>query len=145
MTDVREIAHGQTELAAEALLELRPCWRDTETLVDVVDRALRSAGYRLAGVFIDQRPAAVAVAGFRECHALAWGHCLYVDDLSTLPRWRGAGHGDRLMTWLADEAARLGCEGAHLDSGVGADRAPAHRLYMRHHLRISAHHFQRDL
>ena len=46
---------------------------------------------------------------------------------------------------VAAEARRSGCEGLHLDSGVGADRAPAHRLYVRHELRISAHHFERDL
>ncbi len=46
------------------------------------------------------------------------------------------------MDWLAEEAARLDCEGLQLDSGVAADRAPAHRLYMRHQLRISAHHFE---
>jgi hypothetical protein len=49
------------------------------------------------------------------------------------------------MDWLDQEAARLGCEGLHLDSGVAADRAPAHRLYMRHKLRISAHHFERGI
>ncbi len=88
---------------------------------------------------------AVAVAGFRAVTALAWGRSLYVDDLSTLPTERGAGHADRLMTWLREEGQRLGCAQLHLDSGVGAERAAAHRLYMRHHLRISAHHFHRDL
>ena len=76
---------------------------------------------------------------------LAWGHYLYVDDLSTVPAARGRGHADLLMAWVVDQARRLGCEAVHLDSGVGADRAAAHRLYMRHHLRISSHHFQLEL
>ena len=143
--DVREILDGSTELAAEAMLVLRPRWGTPAELIDVIDTHLRPVGYRLVGVFLDDEVQAVAVAGFREVSALAWGNCLYVDDLSTLPAKRDAGHADRLMTWLDEEARRLGCEGVHLDSGVGADRAAAHRLYMRHKLRISAHHFQRDL
>jgi hypothetical protein len=55
------------------------------------------------------------------------------------------GYGEKLMDWLAEEARRLGCEGLHLDSGVAADRASAHRLYMRNGLRISAHHFEREI
>jgi hypothetical protein len=45
------------------------------------------------------------------------------------------------MCWVTDEARRLGCEVVHLVSGVNLDRAPAHRLYMRHRMAITAHHF----
>lgn len=127
------------------MLELRPSWETAATIVDFIDDSLRPAGYRLVGVFGGQESDALAVAGFREVRALAWGHCLYVDDVSTVPGSRRAGHGERLMNWLIEEARRLGCEGLHLDSGVAADRAPAHRLYMRHGLRISAHHFERSI
>lgn len=44
---------------------------------------------------------------------------------------------------LVEEATRLGCGQLHLDSGVGIDRADAHRLYMNAGLVISAHHFAR--
>jgi GNAT superfamily N-acetyltransferase len=145
MIELREIHAGQTARAADALLVLRSRWRTTEALVEVVDSRLRPQGYRLVGAFRPGGDTAVSVAGFREVHALAWGHHLYVDDLSTLPSERGTGLADRLMAWLVEEAVRLGCAGLHLDSGVGADRAAAHRLYMRHKLRISAHHFERDL
>jgi GNAT superfamily N-acetyltransferase len=145
MINIREILKGDTELAADAMLALRPRWRTPAELTEVIDTRLRPVGYRLVGVFGDHTERAVAVAGFREMIALAWGHYLYVDDVSTLPAERGNGHADRLMTWLDEEGRRLGCECLHLDSGVGADRAPAHRLYMRHKLRISSHHFQRDL
>lgn len=138
---------GQTGLAAAAMLALRPRWNDHEGLVNAIDTQLRPAGYRLIGVFTDdgENGEAVAVAGFREVHALAWGHYLYIDDVSTLPQARGHGYADQLLSWLQVEARRLGCQGLHLDSGVGPDRAPAHRRYMRHKLRISAHHFERDL
>lgn len=144
--EVEEVPAGQTQRAAEALLALRPRWHTADALINVIDTQLRPSGYRLAGAFLSGKPhQAVAVAGFRRLTALAWGDYLYLDDLSTLPAERGAGHADGLMTWLAAEAVRLGCETLHLDSGVGPDRAPAHRLYMRHRLRISAYHFQRDL
>jgi GNAT superfamily N-acetyltransferase len=143
--EVREIPEDETARAALAMLELRPRWHTAAAVVDFIDNSLRSAGYRLVGVFDGDQPDASAAAGFREVHALAWGHYLYVDDVSTLAAARGRGCGERLMGWLAEEAARLGCEGLHLDSGVAADRAPAHRLYMRHKLRISAHHFEREI
>jgi GNAT superfamily N-acetyltransferase len=145
MFEVQEIPEGSTERVADAMLALRPRWGTAGELVDVIDTRLRPVGYRLSGIFRDDEASALAVAGFREVTALAWGHYLYVDDLSTLPAERGAGHADRLMTWLCGEGRRLSCESLHLDSGVDLDRAPAHRLYMRHKLRISCHHFQRDL
>ena len=126
-------------------MALRPRWGDEKALAEVIDTQLRPDGYRVIGVFPGPGEEAVAAAGFREVHALAWGHYLHVDDISTLPEARGNGYADQLLTWLETEARRLGCEGLHLDSDVGADRAPAHRLYVRHKLRISAHHFERDL
>jgi GNAT superfamily N-acetyltransferase len=145
LIEVREIQIGNTARAAAAMLELRPRWETTAAIVDFIDVSLRPAGYRLVGVFDERASDALAVAGFREVWALAWGHYLYVDDVSTVPGARRAGHGVRLMDWLTEEAQRLGCEALHLDSGVAADRAPAHRLYMRHGLRISAHHFERPI
>jgi GNAT superfamily N-acetyltransferase len=143
--EVREIPEGETERAALAMLELRPRWGTAAAVVAFIDSSLRPAGYRLVGAFDGERSNAVGAAGFRELRSLAWGHYLYVDDVSTLPPARGQGCGEQLMGWLDKEAARLGCEGLHLDSGVAADRAPAHRLYMRHKLRISAHHFEREI
>jgi GNAT superfamily N-acetyltransferase len=124
------------------MLVLRPQWENTTRLVEVIDTQLRPAGYRMVGVFTDAEPSAVAVAGFRIVTSLAWDRYLYIDDVSTLPTHRGHGHADRLLTWLEEEGYRLECAAVHLDSGVGPDRAPAHRLYMRHQMRISAHHFE---
>lgn len=63
----------------------------------------------------------------------------YSGDLSTLPDSRG--HGDTLMHWIRNEAVDLECEAVQLNSGVSLERAPAHRLYIRQHLAITAHHF----
>jgi GNAT superfamily N-acetyltransferase len=66
---------------------------------------------------------------------------MYIDDVSTLEIARGNGFADELMRWVIADAKRRQCGGVHLDSGVGSQRAAAHRLYMRNRLRISALHF----
>jgi GNAT superfamily N-acetyltransferase len=114
-------------------------------LVERVDGALRPTGYRLLGAFSPDRESAVAVAGFRVGDNLAWGHYLYVDDLSTAPEARHRGHAGALLEWLIEEGRRLGCGQLHLDSGVGPERFDAHRLYHNHGLSIYSHHFARGL
>jgi len=140
---IREITPPDTALAFPALQALRPAYNDEAAFVQRVDGIQRPEGYRLVGVFAEPAEHALAVAGFRVSHNLAWGHYLYVDDLSTLPVARRAGHGARLLDWLADEAARLGCDELHLDSGVGLHRADAHRLYLNARLAITSFHFAR--
>jgi GNAT superfamily N-acetyltransferase len=122
---------------------LRADLADEESFVRQIDDMQRVEGYRLVGAFEDGESEAVAAAGFRTLHSLAWGHYLYVDDLSTLPEARRRGHGRALLDWLLEEGRRLGCEQLHLDSGVGLDRADAHRLYLNAGMVITAHHFAR--
>ena len=145
MSGIREIVPPDTGLAFAAMHALRPHLADEQAFVRRVDEVQRPEGYRLVGAFEDGWPQAAAVAGFRVSHSIAWGRFLYVDDLSTLPDARGRGHGGRLLEWLTDEALRLRCEQLHLDSGVGPERADAHRLYLNSGLLISAHHFARGL
>ena len=142
---LHELPRGQTRLPFRAMQALRPALVDEAEFVKRVDEAQRPEGYRLVAVFEEGHEQAVAVAGFRTGHNLAWGYHLYVDDLSTLPDARGRGHAGRLMRWLLEEATRLGCQHLHLDSGVGSARSDAHRLYMNHGLSISSHHFARRL
>jgi GNAT superfamily N-acetyltransferase len=141
---VREIHASETALAYRAMAALRTALSGEEEFVRRVDDVQRPEGYRLAGAFEDGTEHALAVAGFRVVHNLAWGSAaLYVDDLSTLPEGRRRGHGRALLDWTLDEARRLGCEQFHLDSAVGPARADAHRLYMNAGLQITAFHFQR--
>jgi GNAT superfamily N-acetyltransferase len=142
--DVRELAQAETRLAAAALLELRPSLGSAEALVARAD-AQRDAGYRLVASFEPGDDDAAGVAGFRVSENLAWGLHLYVDDLVTRADRRGRGHGRALLQWLAAEAQRCGCAELHLDSGVGPERQAAHRIYFAQGLRISAHHFSRDI
>jgi GNAT superfamily N-acetyltransferase len=119
----------------------------SKSFVRQVDEVQRAEGYRLIAAFEPGASAssavASAVAGFRTAHGLAWGHYLYVDDLSTKSTERRSGHARKLLEWLIEEGKRLGCDQLHLDSGVGIDRAAAHRLYLNAGLVISAHHFAR--
>jgi GNAT superfamily N-acetyltransferase len=123
---------------------LRTHYTDEQEFVRRVDEVQRPQGYRLLGVFEDDGRC-TAVAGFRVIRNLAWGDCLYIDDLSTLPDARGRGHGRALIEWCVEEAERLGCGELHLDSGVGPEREDAHRLYFNTGLRITSYHFVRRL
>ncbi len=143
---IRELMADETALAYPAMTELRPgtsYLATREAFVAWVAGWQRPEGYRLVASFDDGLDEAAAVAGFRRLHALAWGAYLYVDDLITLPAFRGQGHADALCAWLADEARRLGCAQIHLDSGV--QRHAAHRFYLNHGFDITAHHFARSL
>lgn len=138
------IPAANTASAVDALRQLWPRY-SAEEMVAVIDGQLRPNGYRLAGIWGDDAPAAAAVIGYRLQHSLWLGQALYVVDIATLPAWRGRGFGERLLAWAEEEALRLGCAAMHLDSGVGSDRAAAHRLYMRRHYRIACHHFVKSL
>jgi GNAT superfamily N-acetyltransferase len=138
--ELREILPPDTGLAFPAMAALRPHFAEERAFVARVDQVQRAEGYRLVGVFEDA-PHALAVAGFRVGHMLAWGRFLYVDDLSTLPEARRRGYGMQLLEWLRAEAERLDCDQLHLDSGVGPDRIDAHRLYFNAGLAITSFHF----
>lgn len=136
-----ELLPPHTGRAFPAMRELRTGLSNERAFVTQVDQVQRPAGYRLIGCVTDDDGPAVAVAGFRLGDNLAWGRHLYIDDLSTSPAARGQGHAGQLLEWLMREAGRLGCAQIHLDSGVGANRQAAHRLYLNAGYRISSHHF----
>jgi GNAT superfamily N-acetyltransferase len=140
---IRELLPPDTGLAFEAMKALRTDLADRQSFARRIDDVQRPAGYRLVAAFDADETDAAAVAGFRVADNLAWGHHLYVDDLSTRPAGRRRGHGRALLDWLLEEVARSGCEQLHLDSGVGLERSDAHRLYLNAGLVISAHHFAR--
>jgi GNAT superfamily N-acetyltransferase len=140
---IREVMPSEAGSVFSAMQALRGNLEDRDSFARTVDETLRKEGYRLVGAFERGEPDAVAVAGFRAGHSIAWGHYLYVDDLSTLPRARRHGHGRALLEWLLAEGERLGCDQLHLDSGVGLDRADAHRLYLNAGMVIASHHFAR--
>jgi GNAT superfamily N-acetyltransferase len=145
VASVRELAAGESGLAAAALLELRPQFGSAEAIVERVDALRADFGYRLAVSFEADDADAAAVAGFRVGESLAWGRFLYVDDLVTRAELQGRGHADAVMAWVIEEARRCGCGQLHLDSGVGPERADAHRFYFRHGMLIASYHFARGV
>jgi GNAT superfamily N-acetyltransferase len=142
---IRELSPAETHLAYVAMKALRPQIGETQDFVERVNNLQRPEGYRLVAAFVEGEEQAAAVAGFRVAHVLAWGHTLYCDDLSSRSELRRQGHAGALLDWMLAEARRLGCGSFHLDSGVGTDRQDAHRLYLNHRMRISAHHFSLEL
>jgi GNAT superfamily N-acetyltransferase len=139
MPRVKELSPAETEAAYLALRELRPLLPSATRFIHQVNEVQRPEGYRLVGSFDDGVDHAVAAAGFRTGHNLVSGLYLYVDDLVTLPDFRGRGHADALMQWLFEEATRLECDRLELDSAT--HRHDAHRFYLKHNLVISAFHF----
>ena len=142
MNDPVELGPDETQLAFAAIRVLRPHIESVEEFVARVNGAQRPEGYRLVASFAGDENA-VAAAGFRRLHTLAWGDVIYVDDLVTLESHRGEGHAHRLLEWIHAEARRLGCDQIHLDSAP--HRHPAHRLYLTKRFHISSFHFSRDV
>jgi len=140
---VRELQAGETHLACSALAELRPHAGSADDIIRRIDERQRPEGFRLAGAFVSGTRDALAVAGFRVAHNLAWGRFLYVDDLVTLPDARSTGLGRALMEWLVAEARSQRCDALHLDSGTQRHRA--HRFYLREGMHISSFHFAMEL
>jgi GNAT superfamily N-acetyltransferase len=141
---IEELAAGETGRAFAAMQALRPNLAGEDEFVRRVNESQRREGYRLVATVEDDGTVS-AVAGFRLQDMLAFGRVLYIDDLSTLPSARRRGLARALLDWCAEEAGRLECDELHLDSGVGPHRQDAHRLYLNAGMRISSHHFSREL
>ncbi|MGE5452299.1 MAG: GNAT family N-acetyltransferase [Acidobacteriota bacterium] len=122
-----------------AMSALRPHLAPEGFLAQV--RRQEQQGYRLLAQVMptESGDRVVSIAGFRLCEFLAWGPILYVDDLSTLPAFRGQGHASRLLDWLIEHARANRCQALHLDSGYA--RHDAHRLYLNKGLQMTSHHF----
>ncbi len=122
-----------------ALAELRPHLKREDFLERV--RRQQNQGYHL--LYLADNNMVKAAAGFRLSETLAWGKILYIDDLITLANERRQGHSGQLLDWLIAYAQMNHCDELHLDSGH--HRHDAHRLYLNKRLRITTHHFSRQL
>jgi GNAT superfamily N-acetyltransferase len=123
----------------EAIKELRP-HLDAESFVPLVKEMI-SEGYTLA--FIEQDEKAASAIGFRYLQFLFNGKHFYIDDLSTLPQYRGKGFGAKLLDYVAEKAAANGYKIITLDSGY--QRNDAHRLYLNKGFTLSSHHFAKKI
>lgn len=98
-------------------------------------------GYSLA--FIEEEGKAVAAVGFRYLQFLYNGKHFYIDDLSTLPEYRGKGYAGKLLDFVIEKAKANGYKAVTLDSGY--QRFNAHRLYLNKGYTLNCHHFSKTL
>jgi GNAT superfamily N-acetyltransferase len=123
----------------DVLLALRP-HLDKESYVPIVKQMI-TEGYTLA--FIEKDAKAVAAVGFRYLQFLYNGKHIYIDDLSTLPEYRGKGYAGKLLDYVTDKAKEKGYKVVTLDSGY--QRFDAHRLYLNKGFTLNCHHFSKNI
>jgi GNAT superfamily N-acetyltransferase len=123
-------------LAFPAVKELRPHLTE-ESYLTMVKRMI-NGGYHL--VMLELEDGTVpCIGGFRIDEMFHRGKGVYVDDLSTLEKYRSKGYGAKVLDFIIDHCKNEGCECIHLDSGV--HRFGAHRFYLRYGFDITSHHF----
>ena len=123
----------------DVMRELRP-HLENESFVPLLTEMINE-GYTLA--FIEDGGKAVAAIGFRYLQFLFNGKHFYIDDLSTLPEYRGKGLAGQLLDFVSEKAKSLGYKIITLDSGH--HRTDAHRLYLNKGFTISSHHFSKKI
>ena len=137
----KAINDSAIELCFDALHELRPQLVKSNYLALI--KGMVARGYQL--IYVEHENAAIAVAGFRYSEHLLWGKIIYIDDLSTLPKYRGMGYASLLIDYISSIAKNESLNAVHLDSGVNSGRFDAHRLYLNKGFNISSLHFALDL
>ena len=115
--------------------ELRPHLKHEEFLNSM--KAMQSEGVKM--FYIEEDGMAVSAGVFRMNYYFARGKNIYIDDLSTLPAYRGKGYGSHILKAIKNYAVENNCDNIHLDSGH--HRYDAHRLYLNFGFQISSHHF----
>ena len=136
-----QLATTESEIlkCSEVLRTLRPHLDET-VFVEMVKEILGD-GYKLA--FIEEDDKGVAAIGYRHLQFLYNGKHIYIDDLVTLPAYRGKGYAGALLDYVEAEAKSNGYKTITLDSGH--HRTDAHRLYLNKKFAINAHHFVKHI
>ncbi len=138
MTQVQIVATETDILKCRSAIQaLRPSLTD-ELYLEAVKKTL--ADNRQI-IFIEADGIAAAVAVFETGYNLFRGKYIYIDDLSTLPEYRGNGYAGILLDWIIDFAKKEKYDQIHLDSGVNPNRTDAHRLYLNKRFQITSMHF----
>nr|WP_260171819.1 GNAT family N-acetyltransferase [Pedobacter cryoconitis] len=94
-------------------------------------------------IYITDNGEVAGFAGYRYIQKLFTGKTIYIDDLFTLPQYRGKGYAAALLDYIHEEAKATGMNKVELDSGP--TRNDAHRLYLNHRYIISSMHFSRPV
>ncbi|MCE6989040.1 GNAT family N-acetyltransferase [Dyadobacter sp. CY323] len=120
-----------------AIQALRPSLSDAIYLTEVE----KTLADNRQMIFIEENLEAAAVTIFETGYNLFRGKYIYIDDLSTLPEYRGKGYAGMLVDWVLDYAKKEGFDQVHLDSGVNEARTDAHRLYLNKRFQVASLHF----
>ena len=140
---MQKIQYAQSSEEIEACWEvvhaLRPHLQKEAFLKEVMEMMID--GYQM--IYIKEDDITVAFAGFRNMHMLHSGKIIYIDDLSTLPQYRGKGYAGKLLDYVHKLAKETGKMAVHLDSGY--QRNDAHRLYLNNGYQLASHHFVKEL
>ncbi|MFT3823854.1 MAG: GNAT family N-acetyltransferase [Chitinophagaceae bacterium] len=131
--------------------DIEKCWQvvyalrphlQKENYVQQV-KEMEQEGYRMLYIAetVNGEEIAVAFAGYRNMQMLYCGKIIYIDDLSTLPEFRGKGYAGALLDYIHQLAKETGKDAVHLDSGY--QRNDAHRLYLNKGYKLASHHFSR--
>ena len=123
----------------DVLLALRPHLQKENFLPSINE--MIQEGYQLA--FIEEGGKAAAAIGFRYLQFLYNGKHYYIDDLSTLPEYRGKGYAGKLLDYVIAKAKAKGFHCVTLDSGY--QRFDAHRLYLNKGFTLNCHHFSKNI
>lgn len=138
MTQVQVVVTETDILKCRSAIQaLRPSLTD-ELYFEAVQKTL--ADNRQI-IFIEDAGKAAAVAVFETGYNLFRGKYIYIDDLSTLPEYRGKRFAGMLLDWIVDYAKQENFNEIHLDSGVSEARTDAHRLYLNKRFQVSSLHF----
>ncbi|MES2645983.1 MAG: GNAT family N-acetyltransferase [Bacteroidota bacterium] len=132
-------AEDQIVKCSDVLRILRPHLTENELVLMV--KEMWQDGFKLA--FIEEDDKGVAAIGYRHLQFLYNGKHIYIDDLVTLPGYRGKGYAAALLDYVEAEATKCGYKTITLDSGH--HRYDAHRLYLNKKFTITAHHFVKQL
>ncbi len=90
-------------------------------------------------IYAEDDDVAVVFSGYRFITHFFSGDIIYIDDLGTLPEYRGKGYGSLLLDYIFNIAKEKDLDGVQLDSGH--HRYDAHRLYLNKGFNIVSHHF----
>ena len=132
-----QFAHTSEDISKcwDAIFALRPHLEKADFVALIQE--MQTTGYHLA--FIEKDSKAAGAIGYRYLHFLYCDKHIYIDDLTTLPEYRGHGIAGALLDFVAEEAHQKGIKTVTLDSGH--QRSDAHRLYLNKGYKIAAHHF----
>jgi hypothetical protein len=138
------LKHAKTDAEVMAcfdvMRELRPNLTSAASFLEQV-KSMTKYGYRLLAALENGMP--VALAGYRENEMLIHGNFIYVDDLITSESQRGKKLGEKLLTYIFEEARAHHYSKVILDTGIG--NSLAQRFYFRMGMLAMGMHFSYEL